>query len=215
MATRFWDTNTAGYEDLTAKYVSEWDTVKIGGNQAPGIAEVTASSSRSVDEKKPIGTHGARVTALGYTPAKIDIRIYVWTPAQLDALDKFLAALWPTVAKKVNDSTKGLDISHPALNTHMHIKSVVITDISALQPGNAPGQKMVALKAIELFPPDNRKNGTKTIAFSQAETTRGQEGGSSNYTAANGKAITVTPSNAPPTAPSQSTVDRGPRLQSG
>ena len=70
---------------------NEWDVVFFATAPTPGVAEVTVEKTRSMDEKKPVGSDGARLTIHGTNPAKIEIKLLIWTPEQLRALNQ----LWP------------------------------------------------------------------------------------------------------------------------
>lgn len=70
---------------------SQWDTVYFSTAPTPGLVEVTVDRERQIDEKKSSGTDGAHVTIHGTKPARIEIRLLIWTPDQWEALKQ----LWP------------------------------------------------------------------------------------------------------------------------
>jgi hypothetical protein len=68
-----------------------WDFVTFAGQPTPGLAEVNVEKERAVDEKKSAGSDGATLTIHGSKPARIEIKLTIWTPDQLRALNE----LWP------------------------------------------------------------------------------------------------------------------------
>jgi hypothetical protein len=68
-----------------------WDFVDFAGERTPGLAEVTVDKERGLDEKKSPGSDGATLTLHGSNPAKIEIKLTIWTPEQLRRLNE----LWP------------------------------------------------------------------------------------------------------------------------
>lgn len=86
---------------------SQWDFVVIGNFTTPGIARLTCDKQREVDKKKVKGADGARITLAGLEPAKVEIRLTIWTPEQLKQLDILRAQIFPGPQKKSTVVTTG------------------------------------------------------------------------------------------------------------
>lgn len=91
--------------------VNLWDYVLIGGRKTPGIATVTAHKFRDLDKKKQKSTDGARLTIHGIEPALVEIKLLIWTPAQLAELNTMWTQVFPlpqkvTTTKTVPDTSK-------------------------------------------------------------------------------------------------------------
>ena len=90
-----------------------WESVGIAGvplvgnsqGRTPGICEVTCDKAREVDVKKSKGSDGARITLSGLKPAKVEIRVHVWTPEQLKELDILRPIIFPAAQKQKSTST--------------------------------------------------------------------------------------------------------------
>jgi hypothetical protein len=63
--------------------------------RTPGICDVTCDKQREVDKKKAKGSDGARITLAGLQPAKVEIRVHIWTPEQLKELDILRPIIFP------------------------------------------------------------------------------------------------------------------------
>jgi hypothetical protein len=86
----------------------QWETLMLYGvpvnapsqPQTPGICEVTCDKARDVDKKKKKGSDGARITLGGLEPAKVEVRVHVWTPQQLKELDSLRKIIFPGPQKQ-------------------------------------------------------------------------------------------------------------------
>lgn len=110
---------------------SPWDYIKIaipygpysGGvppDRTPGICKVRLKKEYAVDKKKPLGSHGARITVHGLDIAEIDIEIKVWTPEQLRQLAQLWVTLFPPATK---GAPLTFDAQHPTFSVH-DVKSI-------------------------------------------------------------------------------------------
>lgn len=64
----------------------DWDKVLFDGVAMPGIAEVSVVAGRKIDGRGAPGRNGTRLVDKGAEPAKVTIRLKLWTVAQLQAL---------------------------------------------------------------------------------------------------------------------------------
>ncbi len=62
-----------------------WDTCRLGDNDLPGLARVTATHGRKLDAKSAPGSNGARIVDKGYQAAKVEIVLRMWKREQLDS----------------------------------------------------------------------------------------------------------------------------------
>lgn len=177
MSTPFWDNSAdAASNDVIGPgasgplYVAnEWDTAKLQGVHLPGLVQVLVpSKQRRLQNKKQNGTDGATPTFRGLDPAKVTIRVTIWTPDQLALWDALLPVIFPNPNKDVN-KLSALDISHPA-TAQRGIKAIIIEDIDG--PNNsstAVGAKEYTLKCWEYLPA-KAKSATKTPTGAVATT---------------------------------------------
>lgn len=176
MAIPFWD-NSLGTEGaivgpgadgpLTAPM--EWDTCELQGIHCPGIVEVIIESrARRVQNKKNNGNDGATPTFRGLDPAKLTIRVTIWTPDQNDQWDAMLPIIYPLPNKGTN-KLNAIDISHPA-TTQARIKSIIVEDVRGPMPGSVRGSKTYELKCVQFVPVKVKKSATKTNTGSAATT---------------------------------------------
>ena len=213
MAVEFWDDpygpDASGM--LDDRYsLNPWDFVILGEFKSPGIVEVNAQPAMKFDEKGSAGRHGSSISFTGYKPTKVDLTIHIWTADQLEVLDLMIGKLWPVVTGK-NPSPKALKITHPALN-QIHVKKIAIVGVSPLvASGKITGGKSVKFSCIEYEPTNANAKATKKLVpppldpkFSQGQ----------QVTSEGNQSVQVTPANAQPTAPSQSSTDTGPQSQS-
>jgi hypothetical protein len=155
MSVVFWDNSQAVAGDLIGPgaegplYASnEWDTCRIQGMHLPGIVDVVVNSKpRRTHQRKSNGSDGSTPTFRGLDPAKLTVRIVIWTPDQLSLMDAMLPILFPNPNKDVN-KLSSLDISHP-ITQHRGIKSIIVEDIEGPAPGPVRGSKQYTLKCEE------------------------------------------------------------------
>lgn len=122
---------------------------------------------RRLQNKKQNGGDGATPTFRGLDPAKVEITVTIWTPAQLAAWDALLPLIFPNPNKDVN-RLSAIDISHPA--THQRgIKSVIIEDLDGPNDGSVKGAKTYNLKCTEYLP-QTKKAAVKTVVGAVATT---------------------------------------------
>ncbi len=160
MGLGFWDNEgTADFITQPVYSPNPYDVVVIAGRKTPGVAKVHAVPSRKVDRKKPAGSDGERPTFHGYVAAEVDVRIWIWTPDQLEVYDALVReVLWPAQSKQ---DPVALSIYHPELD-RLRIKSVAIVSPSTLDDGRVPQERVAMIKCVEFAPPTG-KNATKTI----------------------------------------------------
>jgi hypothetical protein len=178
--TTFWDgASSVAAGPLTAP--NPWDTVFLSGKQLPGVCEVSVGSSRRVDEKKAAAGDGVVLAFHGRNPAKVDIRVRLWTADQLKTWDTVFAALWPQhglVAggtAGAREKVLAFDVSHPACAMH-GIKSISIVAVEGPAPGKATGEKVMTLKCVEFLPPAKAATKPAKVFKSSAPVTAGLKG---------------------------------------
>ncbi len=194
----FWDEFTSGYEGpLYAPNV--WDQVKldIPFITIPGTCEVSAKPSKKCDKKKSAGTHGATKTTTGYDPAKVEIRVHIWTPEQYEAWQELLRRIWPRVGKVIDPDilkargdavaklpaaaqkaikqaaqkeTPVLPIYHPALSD-LGITAIQVMGIGTPQRGGCSGEKIFLIEGEEFYPSKTGKKAVSTPLAAEPTTT--------------------------------------------
>lgn len=199
----FWDPDEEGYSaPLYAP--NPWDTMKIGGIQVPGIVEVTASAGLAYEKSKPSGSHGARITLTGKDPRPVEVKVYVCTPEQWDALQTLIGRVYSGDRK----TAKAYDAEHPKLALY-RIKALLVVDVAGPDTGRVAGERVVTLKCEEYSPvKKSGKSATQTPAAAVRDEFL-QTPASANFTASDGTIVDATPATAPQSLPSdnQSALD--------
>jgi hypothetical protein len=79
-----------------ATFLDGWDLAQFGSLGVPGKARVRGGGIHlKFDHKKKKGSHGARPTLAGLDPQQFDLRVVVWTDAQLKALKDLCRSILP------------------------------------------------------------------------------------------------------------------------
>ena len=125
-----------------------WDTVTIGNQPFPGIAQVRVSRSRKLDVKKPPGIDGATITCQGYEPAKVEIRLVIWTPKQSELLQQILPLIENAPGK---EPPNGWAITHPAAQMR-NVNAIIFQDISGPEPSSIQGAMEMKFTCLEWYP---------------------------------------------------------------
>lgn len=125
-----------------------WERVWLGGDYLPGVARVSGRVGRKLDIKKG-PNDGATFTDLGYEPARVEIRLKLWSQRQLDEWATYVRLLHPRRQGREKGPVP-LDIKFPPINMH-GIKSVYVETIGFLEPSD-PGVWETSLSLIEFFP---------------------------------------------------------------
>lgn len=155
---------------------SPWDIVLFNGLPLPGICSVKCQPTIKIDVKKSPGRDGATLTPQGYLPGPIEISTVLWTPPQWAEYEALLSMIWPrhkgptaqAVAlaqsrnKTKNPTTTqladaqlyvdALVVTHPTFQAYK-IYSVVVTGVSAPEPGPVVQSKIVRIRCIEYQEP--------------------------------------------------------------
>lgn len=160
MPEAFWDLVTDGYDG--ANYAeSDWDFVVLNGIKSPGISVVTCKPSMRIDVQKPSGGDGSPLILRGHNPAKVDIAIEVWTPAQWLLLQEFMDVIWRRPGKDSRQDRPGqktatikatgaIEIQHPACRMY-GVTAVVIHSPSS--PERSPnGGRILRIDALQYTP---------------------------------------------------------------
>lgn len=132
-----------------------WDTLLLGGAELPGVVDIDGSKGRKVDVKTRKGSDGATLTDNGYDPAKVTIKLRIWTPEQW----RLWQIIFPLIdPKRLGSVRVPFDVQHPSLAA-IGIRSVYVTTVAV--PKLQGGVLNVTLNAVEWFPePKKAKAGT-------------------------------------------------------
>ncbi len=143
---------------------SDYDVVKIGGIECPGICQLSGFKRLTEwDVKKGKGTKGGTATLTQLPPAKGSIKFMLWTPFHFEAWDAIFRAQFkydPT-KKTVN----AVDIYHPTLAA-IDLHSVVTESISAVEH-EGKGLYSITVELLEYLPPP-KKSATGTPSGSKS-----------------------------------------------
>jgi hypothetical protein len=96
-----------------------WDYVIIGDSQTPGLATVNSRKVLAVDRKKPATKSGQRNTTHGTESAEAEISIMIWTPDQLQQLQKIIKLVFPVSDQRPPDLSatdawpQAFNVQHP------------------------------------------------------------------------------------------------------
>lgn len=82
-------------------YLSPWDTIKMAGMRAPGIARVHGGRGRRFNPQVSAGSSGALPNSFGYDPGDFTVTLTLWTPAQWRWLYDFIQLISPPPSAKV------------------------------------------------------------------------------------------------------------------
>lgn len=174
MAVPFWDPVPDVAEGPT--YVTEeWDTVKLAGEQLPGIAraKITSGGDIRVDIQSASGRDGGVLVKRGYVPAQIEIEVKTWTDAQWADLQEIADMLIrkpgkldaiaenkrknKEILKATNEAIQeatesAISIYAPSL-APAKVENVIIRHVSPAEPGPEKGTMIVKIRAVEYIPP--------------------------------------------------------------
>jgi hypothetical protein len=126
-----------------------WDTIQIGQQTSPGVAQVGEwKRAHEWDVKKGKGTLGGTVTFVGRPPAKGPIKFLLWTPTHFQAWDTFRPLLKFDPTKQ---AVQAVDIFHPVL-ADIDVTSVVTESIGNIVY-EGQGLYSITVEFLEYFPP--------------------------------------------------------------
>jgi hypothetical protein len=124
-----------------------WDFCWLGDALLPGIASLEVTKTRSVDVKKSRGTDGATLSDDGYEPARVTVRLRMWTAEQWAAYQDLLPQIDP---QRPGGLREPVAIVHPEVNVR-GIDTVYVTSISGSSPERG-GAKVETIECIQWFP---------------------------------------------------------------
>lgn len=124
----WWDTTP---QTSTVLEGSQWDYVRLGTFELPGILEEPPKiePGRKVDKKNGPGLDGATLTWHGYEPSEVTIKLLLWTEDHWSAWIQMLPQLLPQPGKP---PANPFDIDHPMLAAY-GINKVMVTKVSGLE----------------------------------------------------------------------------------
>jgi hypothetical protein len=127
-----------------------WDTLFLAGEIWPGVCEISgAGVSRKIDVKKSKGSDGATIKDEGYQPAKLTIRLTIYSENDWQLLQALLPSIHP---KRKGGVRTPLEISNPQANllgiTQIYIDKIGIPK----KPTSGDGLCVLDMSAIEWVP---------------------------------------------------------------
>lgn len=133
-----------------------WNRVTINDVEAPGIATVEITRDNKWDEKEAKGSHGATREYSGSKPAKVRVKIVVWTADDYaELVSKILPIVEPVKGKKKIDAIK---IGHAVAHAR-NCPNVTVDSVAG--PTWSGGTATLDIDATEHSEPD-KKNATGT-----------------------------------------------------
>lgn len=94
-------------------YLSQWDTIKLAGMRAPGIARVHGGRGKRFNPQVTIGLNGHVPNFLGYDCGTFTIKLTIWTPAQWAWLYQLIQLIMPPPTAKIQPVA--IKVDYPAL----------------------------------------------------------------------------------------------------
>lgn len=155
----FWGEMPATLDPSNTQF-NPWDVVFLGGQQLPGLCQVTGKRGKRYDLKKAKGSDFARITKQGYEPAEIRIVERIWTRQHLHALELIMPMLEAPTPRASDGSEQAIEIRHPALDLR-GINAVVIQRIDFLRDSSIKGMKEQEIVCLEWKP--TKGNATTTV----------------------------------------------------
>lgn len=134
-----------------------WNFCWLGDDLLPGIADVEVTKSRAVDVKKPKGGDGATLSDDGYEPAKVTIKLRIYTKEQWYAYQELYPRIDP---QRAGGLRTPLRIINPEPNGR-GIDTVYVQSISGSTPQRG-GVKTETLECLQWFPAPKPAKGKQT-----------------------------------------------------
>jgi len=154
----------------------DYDVVRIGGIECPGICEVSGFERPTEwDVKKGKGTKGGTATLSQLPPAKGSIKFLLWTSFHFEAWNAIYRAQFKYDPTK--KSLNAVDIYHPSL-AEIDIHSVVTESIGAVEH-DGKGLYSITVKLLEYLPPP-KKSATGTPSGSKSDPKKSGASGKSD-----------------------------------
>lgn len=142
----FWGDGTEEDNDPAAPYSSHpWDVAVLAGLKLPGICDSkpTGIAAIEIDKKKAKGSHGAKVTILGYNPGTFDITCEVWTAAQWQVVQDVVRRLWKgSTATAADEAKASITVYHPGLRLVL-VGTAIIVGITPPTKGTFEGSRII------------------------------------------------------------------------
>lgn len=130
------------------EFAYQWDELWLGGQRFPGLAQLSGPGiKRKLDVKNPKGAAGASLKDEGDELGRIDIKLKLWTEAQLRELEHLLPNIHP---RRKGGPKSPLEIYHP-LAALLGLKRIYIDQIP-IPAHDRKGTLVVNFKAIEWVP---------------------------------------------------------------
>jgi hypothetical protein len=142
-------------------YAGGWDTAMLAGQRLPGICDVKCEKTLQIDQQKGQKSDGAALVMQGVLPASIDITITIWTQEQWVRFLELVPGFWRKPTKDAPDSAdapnsmSAIEIFWPGL-LYLDISQVIVTSISAPEPGPVEQSKNIRIKCVEYQPPTRK-----------------------------------------------------------
>lgn len=157
--------------------LSPWDTIKVAGMRAPGIARIHGGRRKRFNPQIIPGLNGHVPNFYGYDCAEFTIKLTIWTPAQWAWLYQFIALIQPPPTSKIQPLAVKID--YPSLRLmnvydcyvvhvsipELHDKQEVTIDIPCVEyllpTGLGPGPLQPATEV------KTNADGTNTVSSKQ------------------------------------------------
>lgn len=124
----------------------DWDTLRLGNEVMPGVANVQVEFPSGLDIKKPKGARGATIKDQGAPPAELRITLEL----QHEDMERFESVLRVLRPRAVAGARNPLEITHPQAAL-WGIAAVTVGPISSPMPQQG-GTYIVAFTAYEWAP---------------------------------------------------------------
>ena len=143
----FWGDGSEEDADPAAPYSSHpWDIAVLGGLRLPGICDYkpTGVAGIEIDKKKTKGSHGAKITILGYDPRTFDITCEVWTAAQWKVVQDVVRHLWKgATATAADEANASISVYYPGLRL-VGIGTAIIAGVTPPVKGSFESSRIIA-----------------------------------------------------------------------
>lgn len=111
--------------------LSLWDTIKLAGMRAPGIARVEGGRGRRVPSMIVPGASGSAPTFLGEDAVEFFIHLTIWTPKQWYWLQQLITLISPPPTALIRP--KGIKVDYPGLAL-LNIYDIYVVRIAIPKP---------------------------------------------------------------------------------
>jgi hypothetical protein len=153
-------------------YAGGWDTAMLAGEKLPGICDVKCERTLQIDQQKGPKSDGAALVMNGVLPATVDITVTIWTEEQWTKFIAIVPLFWrkpnkdsPDVQARADNQQLSLTDAQNSMAAsaifwpgliYLDISQVIVTSISAPEPGPVEQSKNIRIKCLEYQPPTRK-----------------------------------------------------------